>query len=86
MNAFHRKLLAAAAAITKWATIQPGALFALTSGIGGEWNTRVLWRGTDSSISLWKLDPGLNCVTAHVRVKKMRQRETQEPFYVSPGS
>jgi hypothetical protein len=63
MSAF-KKLLAVVAAITMWATIQPGTLSAQTSGIGGDANTRVLWKGTDSRISLWKLDPNLNFVTA----------------------
>jgi hypothetical protein len=65
MNAL-KKFLAAVAAITMWATIQPGTLSAQTSGIGGDANTRLLWRGTDSRISLWKLDPSLNRVTDHV--------------------
>jgi hypothetical protein len=38
---------------------------AQTSGIGGDGYTRVLWRGTDGRISLWKLDPVLNFVTYH---------------------
>jgi hypothetical protein len=59
MNAL-KKLLAVVAAITMWATIQPGTLSAQTSGIGGDAGTRLLWRGTDNRISLWKLNPNLS--------------------------
>ena len=61
----RKKLLAVAAAVTMWATIQPGAVFAQTSGIGGDGNTRLLWRGTDSSISLWELNSSLGLITSH---------------------
>jgi hypothetical protein len=54
MNAF-KKLLAVVAAITMWATIQPGTASAQSSGIGGDGVTRILWTGTDGRISLWKL-------------------------------
>lgn len=54
-----------AAAITVCAAILPSALSAQTSGVGGDGYTRVLWRGTDGSISLWKLDGNLNYVTSH---------------------
>jgi hypothetical protein len=64
MNAF-KKLLAITAAITMWAVIQPGTLAAQTSGIGGDGWTRLMWRGTDSSISLWKVDPNLKNPMSH---------------------
>ncbi|MGB6175968.1 MAG: hypothetical protein WBF43_06455 [Methylocella sp.] len=65
MNAL-KKFLAVVAVITVCATIQPGTLSAQTSGIGGDANTRLLWRGTDNRISLWKLDHSLNYVTSTV--------------------
>jgi hypothetical protein len=65
MMSARKKLLAIAAAVTICATSHSGALFAQTSGIGGDGITRVLWRGTDSSISLWALDSNLNFITSH---------------------
>jgi len=53
-------LLVAAAAITIWAFIQSAS--AQNSGIGGDSFTRLLWRGTDGSVALYKLDPNLNLV------------------------
>jgi hypothetical protein len=38
---------------------------AQTSGVGGDGYTRLLWRGTDGSISLWKLDGNLKEVSFH---------------------
>jgi hypothetical protein len=43
----------------------PGAASAQNNGIGGDGYTRALWRGTDGSISLWKLDPSLNFGGSH---------------------
>jgi len=34
--------------------------------VGADGYTRAMWRGTDGSISLWKLDPVLNYVGSHV--------------------
>jgi hypothetical protein len=61
----RKRLLAVAAAVTMWAVIQPDTVSAQTSGIGGDGYTRLLWRGTDSRISLWKLDPVLNFDSFH---------------------
>lgn len=61
----HKKLLAVATAVTMWATIQPGPVSAQSSGIGGDGFTRLLWRGTDYHISLWKLDANLNGAGFH---------------------
>lgn len=56
-----RCLLAAAiAAIAILACLQPAS--AQNSGTGGDSFTRLLWRGTDGSASLWKLDLNLNFV------------------------
>ena len=61
MNVLRKNLLFMAAATTIWtAALQPGVVSAQTSGIGGDGNTRLLWKGTDGSISLWELDLGLN--------------------------
>jgi hypothetical protein len=60
-----KRLLAVAAAIAMWATLQSGAVSAQTGGVGGDGYTRMMWRGTDGSISIWKLDPSLNSVGAH---------------------
>src|SRR5436190_3817697 len=54
------KSLGIAAAVAMWVTVQPGTLSAQTSGVGGDGFTRLLWRNTDSQISLWKLDSNLN--------------------------
>ena len=61
----HRKnfLLVAAAAITMWAFIQSAS--AQNSGIGGDSFTRLLWRATDGSIAVYKLDANLNLVNSH---------------------
>ena len=53
----RKRFLAAAAAVTIWASIQPGTLSAQTSGIGNDEYTRFSWRGTDNRLSLWQLSP-----------------------------
>jgi hypothetical protein len=53
----RKRLLAAAAAVTMWASIHPGTLSAQTSGIGNDEYTRFSWRGTDNRLSLWQLSP-----------------------------
>jgi hypothetical protein len=47
------------------AVIQPGILSAQNSGVGGDGNTRLLWRGTDNHISLWRIDSALNYQIFH---------------------
>jgi hypothetical protein len=59
-------MLAIAAAVTMWATFQPGTASAQNSGVGGDHSTVLMWRGTDYEISLWKLDANLNFVTNHI--------------------
>jgi hypothetical protein len=55
MSVSRKKLLfTAASAMIALAAIQP--LSAQTIALGGDGHTRVLWRGTDSRISLWILD------------------------------
>jgi hypothetical protein len=63
MNA-RQKLLAAAVATAMWAVIQPGPLSAQTSGVGGDGETRLLWRHpTNGSIFIQALDTTLH----HIR-------------------
>ena len=57
---FGKKLLITAAIATMWTAIAPGVLSAQTSGVGCDGYTRFLWRGTDSRISLWRVDGNLN--------------------------
>jgi hypothetical protein len=65
MSTLRKKLLVVATVAIVWTAIQPGTASAQTSGIGNDGFTRVLWRATDGSISLWKLDASLNLATAH---------------------
>jgi hypothetical protein len=50
-------------AVMVWGNILP--LSAQNSGVGGDSVTRLLWIGTDSRISLWKLDVFLNVISSH---------------------
>jgi hypothetical protein len=59
----RKTLLAIVAAGIMAATIQVGTAFAQNTGVGGDGYTRLLWRGTDYSIALYKLDPNLNFVS-----------------------
>jgi len=61
----RKTLLAIVAVGVMAATIQVSRAFAQNTGIGGDGYTRLLWRGTDYSISLWKLDSNLHLVTNH---------------------
>jgi hypothetical protein len=55
-----------AAVITLGSAIQPGILFAQTSGVGSDGYTRFMWWGNDSAISIWRLDPRLGSPVSHV--------------------
>jgi len=61
----RKTLLSIVTAFVMTATIQVGTASAQTTGVGGDGYTRQLWRGTDYSIALWKLDPNLNFVLGH---------------------
>jgi hypothetical protein len=61
----RKRLLATAAAVTMWLTMQPGTVSAQNSGLGGDGITRLLWRATDYHISLWTLDANLNQTSFH---------------------
>jgi hypothetical protein len=58
--------LAIVAACVMAATIQVGTAFAQNTGVDGAGNTVLLWRATDYSISLWKIDPNFNLLNSHV--------------------
>ncbi len=53
-----------AAALLCVALAQPKVVDAQASGVGGDGNTSLLWKGTDGSISLWRLDPTVSFLTA----------------------
>ena len=61
------KSFLAATAIAIALACQSGAASAQTqvATVGADGYTRAMWRGTDGSISLWKLDPVLNFVGSH---------------------
>jgi hypothetical protein len=61
------KSIVAAAAVAIALAFQSGAVSAQTqvSLLGADGYTRAMWRGTDGSISLWKLDLALNFVGSH---------------------
>jgi hypothetical protein len=59
------KSILAAATVVIASAFHSGAASAQISGFGGDGYTRAMWRGTDGSISLWKLDPALNVVGSH---------------------
>jgi hypothetical protein len=63
MVRFKSIAFAAIAAIAL--AFHPGDASAQTSGLGGDGYTRTMVRGTDGSISIWKLDPALNFVGSH---------------------
>jgi hypothetical protein len=54
----RQSLLAVAVVISAFVTIQP--VLAQSSGVGCDGATRLLWKGTNASISLWELDSNLN--------------------------
>jgi hypothetical protein len=62
------KSVLVATAIAIALACHPGAALAQTqvAAVGADGYTRAMWRGTDGSISLWKLDPVLNFVGNHV--------------------
>ena len=67
MNVLRKNLLFLAASTTIWAAaMHPGDASAQSSGIGGDGDTRLLWRGTDGSISVWKLNPSLAVLGGHI--------------------
>jgi hypothetical protein len=67
MSASRRiKVIAGIAVTLGWMTFNPRLVSAQTSGIGSDLITRVLWRGTDGSASIWRLNQNLEGVGARV--------------------
>jgi hypothetical protein len=66
MKMFRKELLLAAATAAVWISAQPRTLSAQTSGVGSDGNTRVLWRATNGSVSVWKVDPNLTYIDSHI--------------------
>jgi len=66
MNVLSKKFLLAATSAVVWASVHPFDMSAQTSGVGTDGYTRVLWRATDGSVSVWKVDANLNYVDSHV--------------------
>jgi hypothetical protein len=64
---FKFKSVLAAAVVAIVLAFQPNPASAQTqvATVGADGYTRAMWRGTDGSISLWKLDPVLNYVGSH---------------------
>src|SRR5436305_8253291 len=65
MNILSRELLLAAARALVWTSVYPCNMSAQTSGVGNDGYTRVLWRATNGSVSVWKVDANLNYVDSH---------------------
>src|SRR4051794_14365399 len=66
MNNLCKPLLMAAVGAVVWASVHPSIMSAQTSGVGSDGNTRVLWRATNGSVSVWKVDASLNYVDSHI--------------------
>ena len=59
------KSILAVAAVAAALFFQPEAASACCGAVGSDGYIRTSWRGTDGSISLWKLDPAFNVVGSH---------------------
>jgi hypothetical protein len=62
----RKTFFAIATTIVLLGAIQPAIGSAQTSGVGSDGITRLMWRGTDGSISLWKLDQNMNFLSYKV--------------------
>jgi hypothetical protein len=62
---FCMKLFVMAAVITMCTAVTPNVLSAQTSGVGCDGFTRFMWRGTNSELSLWRIDGNLNSPISH---------------------
>src|SRR4051794_20766324 len=62
MTRLCKRLLIVAAGAVVWASVHPSIMSAQTSGVGTDGYTRVLWRATNGSVSVWKVDANLNYV------------------------
>jgi hypothetical protein len=59
----RKKLMAAVATLALCAGIN-GTAYAQSHGVAGDGTNRLLWKGTDGRVSLWKLDANLNYATS----------------------
>ena len=62
----RKTVFVTAGMITLLGAIHPSIMSAQTSGVGSDAYTRFFWRGTDSSISIWRVDPLLGSAVSHV--------------------
>ena len=76
------RLLTAMMTLAAMSAIQAGTASAQTSGVGPDGLTRILWRGTDGRISLWKLDANL----LHVADVQYGPYPGYDPVAITVGS
>jgi hypothetical protein len=60
LKALRNRWLQIAVTMIASIVITPGFISAQNSGVGGDGTMRLMWTGTDSHISLWKLDASNN--------------------------
>ena len=58
------RLIVAVAAFTCISAASAIPAFAQTTGVGDDEETSLMWKGFDSSVALWRLDPSLTTVVA----------------------
>ena len=66
MNVLSKDSLLGAASAVVLACVYPINMSAQTSGVGTDGYTRLLWRATNGSISVWKVDSNLNYADSHI--------------------
>jgi hypothetical protein len=76
------RLLTLMMTVTVLSAIQPGIVSAQTSGVGPDGFTRILWRGTDGRISIWKLNASL----LHVADVQHGPHPPYDPIAITVGS
>jgi hypothetical protein len=65
MRTLCSKLLVLVVVTILATALQPSTLSAQTSGVGSDGLTRLLWRGTDGKISVWRIHTTLNTHIFH---------------------
>jgi hypothetical protein len=65
MRTLRSTLIVLVAVTVLGLVLQPGVLSAQTSGVGADGLTRLLWRGTDGEISVWRLNANLSFNNFH---------------------
>jgi hypothetical protein len=76
------RLLTLMMTVAVLSAIQPSIVSAQTSGVGPDGFTRILWRGTDGRISLWKLNASL----LHVADVQYGPYPGYDPIAITVGS